>query len=115
MNNIVGKILRDKREWKQMEKRVSRLPEEYIFVYHKIQNYMWHFAADHNAGKEMINIFSDILELFEEGVVNKKSVLEITGEDVASFCDGLIQSSKTYIDNWRDKLNREIYEKVGKK
>lgn len=115
MNNILTKMLRDKREWKQLEKRVSQLPEDYIFVYHKIQNYMWYFVADHAAGKEMINVFSDILELFEEGVANEKSVLEITGEDVAFFCDELVRNSKTYIENWRDKLNREIYEKVGKK
>lgn len=35
-------------------------------------------------------ILSGVLELFEEGAAAGKDVLEITGTDVAAFCDGLL-------------------------
>lgn len=113
MNNFINKIIGDKREWKRMEARAKALPEEYNFVYHKIQNYMWNFAANHKAGEEMVAIFAELLVLFEEGSANGKRVLEITGKDVASFCDELLRNSKTYTENWRDKLNREINDQLG--
>lgn len=113
MSNLINKILGDKKEWKQMEARAKALPEEYDFVYHKIQNYMWNLAAGHSPGMEMIAIFKDLLDLFEEGAANGKHVLEVTGEDVAAFCDELLRNAKTYTENWREKLNREIKVKVG--
>lgn len=113
MKNIITKLIGDKKEWRQMEARAKALPEEYGFVYHKIQNYMWNFAAGHGAGEDMIEIFAGLLTLFEEGAANGKGVLEITGTDVAAFCDELLRNSETYTENWRNKLNREINDRIG--
>lgn len=115
MADFIKKLIGDKKEWKKMEARAHALPEEYDFVYHKIQNYMWNLAASHSAGEDMIAIFEDLLVLFEEGAANGKQVLEVTGEDVAAFCDELLRNAKTYTENWRDKLNREIADKLGKR
>ena len=41
MINIFRKMIGEKKEWKQMKRRAKALPEEYSFVYHKIQKYMW--------------------------------------------------------------------------
>ena len=43
-------------------------------------------------------LFSNIIEFFEEGVALGKGVLEVTGEDVAAFCDELIKNLKPYDD-----------------
>lgn len=115
MDNFLKKYFSDKKAWRLMEARAHALPEEYDFVYHKIQNYMWNFASGHSAGMDMIAIFEDLLVLFEEGTANGKSVLEVTGEDVAAFCDELLRNASTYTENWRDKLNRDIMTKLGKK
>lgn len=63
----------------------------------------------------MMKVHNDLVDLFESGVANGKSVLEITGDDVAGFCDELLLNCKTYTENHRDKLNREIHEKVRNK
>ena len=105
-------IIGDKKAWKQMEARAKALPEEYDFVYHKIQHYMWNYAA--GSGMDMVAIFEDLLNLFEEGAANGKRVLEITGENVAEFCDELLRNAKTYTENWREALNRDIMKKLGK-
>jgi DNA-binding ferritin-like protein (Dps family) len=40
--------------------------------------------------------------------------LDVTGKDVAAFCDELLRAARTYTEDWREKLNREIAAKFGK-
>lgn len=105
------RILQEKREYKQLEARAKALPEEYGFVYHKIQHYMWNYAA--GSGMDMMLVFTDLLDMFEEGAANGKRVLEVTGGDVAAFCDELLRNVKTYTGNWREALNCDIAKKLG--
>jgi DNA-binding ferritin-like protein (Dps family) len=108
----IPKIMREKREYKSHMVRVNKLPEDYRYVWGKIQSHMWMFAV--GSGMDMLKIHYDLLELFEQGVADGKSVLEITGDDVAGFCDELLKNAQTYTGNWREKLNREIHNKLRK-
>lgn len=118
MNNFfdtyfnIPKMVKSKREYKQHMARVEAMPEEYRYVFKKIQSHMWMFAA--GSGYDMMKLHYDLVELFEAGVADKKHVLEITGEDVAAFCDELLLSAQTYTETWRAQLNRDIQRKVGK-
>ena len=105
-------VKQEKRRYKQMEARAKALPKEYDFVYHKIQHYMFIHAGGDGMG--MIPIFADLLDLFEAGVADGKSVLEITGTDVAEFCDELLRNTKTWTADWHEALNRDIKRKLGK-
>ena len=109
----IKKMIEEKREYKQQMARVEAMPEDYKFVFKKIQSYMWMFTA--GAGYDMMEVHNDLVELFESGIANSKKVLEITGDDVAAFCEELLKNCKTYTENWRDKLNREIHEKIENK
>jgi DNA-binding ferritin-like protein (Dps family) len=73
---------------------------------------MWMFASGN--GYDMMRIHYDLIELFESGAAEGKHVLEITGEDVASFCDELLRNAKTYTEDWRESLNRDILKKFGR-
>lgn len=108
----IKKIIKSKREYKQQMARVEALPKDYQYVFKKIQSHMWMFAA--GSGYDMMKIHYDLIELFEAGVADGKHVLEITGEDVASFCDELLRSARTYTEDWRETLNRDILKKIGK-
>ena len=108
----IGKMIESKREYKRQMARVNALPEDYRYVFKKIQTHMWMFAA--GSGYDMLKIHYDLIELFESGAAEGKHVLEITGEDVASFCEELLRSAKTYTENWREQLNRDIQKHVGK-
>jgi DNA-binding ferritin-like protein (Dps family) len=99
-------VAQEKRKYKQMEARAKALPEEYRFVYQKIQHYMWSHAGGDGMG--MIPILADLLDLFEAGAADGKRVLEMTGADVASFCDELLHDAKTWTANWHEALNRDI-------
>ena len=43
-----------------------------------------------------------------------KGVLEITGSDVAAFCDDLIRDSKTYADIYQESVGQEVYKAIKK-
>lgn len=106
-------IKKDKREYKEYLERIKALPADYRFAFKKMTRYMWSFSGGGD-GYDMMKIQSDLLELFESAAVEKKNVIEITGEDVAAFCDELLQSAKTYTENRRDKLNRDILKELEK-
>lgn len=105
-------IKQDKFEYKQYEKRVKALPEDYRFVFEKITDYMWNYSGSSD-GYDMVAIHEGLLELFESGAAEGKKVLEVTGKDVAAFCDELLRNARTYIGDRREKLNNEIKKKLG--
>lgn len=84
-------IIQSKKEWREHIKRVKALPKDYQIVYKEIQKYL--FKVGSIELNESIDLLSGIVDFFEEGVSLGKSILEITGDDVASFCDDLIKES----------------------
>jgi DNA-binding ferritin-like protein (Dps family) len=63
---------------------------------------------------EGTGLLSGIVDLFEEGAASGKGVLEVTGSDVAAFCDDLIKDSKTYADIYQESVNQEVYKAIKK-
>ena len=107
----ISKIMEETRKHTEQMARIKALPEDYQFVFEKIQEYMWmHTGGD---GMDMLKIQYDLIDLFEEGAANGKHVLEITGEDVAGFCDELLRDAETWTKDWPQKLNRDIMNKFG--
>ncbi len=108
----IKKMIGDKKEYKMMMARVEALPEDYQFVFKKIQNYMWNFSAGN--GMDMLHIQYELIDLFEAGAAEGRPVLDITGEDVASFADELVTNAKTYFAKYREDLNESIKKELGK-
>ena len=105
-------IAQEKREFRQKQERVNALPEDYRYVYHHIQHYMWSHSG--GSGMDMMPILADLLDLFETGAAEGKPVLDVTGEDVAGFCDELLRNARTWTGKQREALNRDILHKLGK-
>lgn len=106
------KIMEGQREYKEQMARVKALPKDYRYVYEKAQEYMWmHSGGD---GMDMLQVQYDLIGLFEEGAADGRGVLEVTGEDVAAFCDNLLRSSgaKLWTEKWPEKLNSDIAKKI---
>ncbi len=110
MADFLTKILGDKKEWRGMEARARALPPDYRIVYAETQRYMWKFTAGN--GLDVVAVLKDLLGLFELGAADGKRALEVTGEDVAAFCDELLRSTRTYTEKWRQELNRDVLEKL---
>ncbi|HIS81268.1 MAG TPA: DUF1048 domain-containing protein [Candidatus Scatomonas merdavium] len=106
----LNKIIRSKQEYKRQLARIKALPEDYQYVFKEIQSHMWQFAS--GAGYDMMEIHYGLIELFEEGAAEGKNVLEVTGEDVAAFVDELLKNVRTYTEDWRNRLNQKIKNKI---
>lgn len=109
INTILGSI-DGKKEWKSMELRAKALPNDYQVVYSEIKKYIWK-----SSGISTIEPFKRILELFEENAAQGNKVLDITGDDVATFCDELVRGEKSYTQDWHVKLNKDIAKKLNNK
>ena len=53
-----------------------------------------------------------VLDLFEDSAAAGRSVLDVTGSDVAAFCDARL-SGTPYTDRWRATLNRDVAAKLA--
>ncbi|TYP71925.1 DNA-binding ferritin-like protein (Dps family) [Paenibacillus methanolicus] len=82
--------------------RVKALPHDYQIVYKEIQKYF--FKVGPVELTEGTGLLSGIVDLFEEGAAMRKGVLEVTGRDVAAFCDDLIKDSKTYAGLYQESV-----------
>jgi DNA-binding ferritin-like protein (Dps family) len=72
---------------------------------------MWKFAA--GDGYDMLQIQYELIDLFESGAASGKRVLDVTGNDVAAFCDELLRNARTYTEHWREALNHDITQRLG--
>ena len=108
LDTIIGSV-EDKKEWRAIEKRAKALPHDYSIAYEEIKHYLWK-----SSGITTIDAFRVLIDLFEESAANDRQVLEITGDDVAAFCDELVRGEKTYFEDLRKKLNNNIAKKLGK-
>ena len=92
--------------------RVKALPQDYRVVYKEIQKYL--FKVGPVELTEGTGLLSGIIDLFEEGAASGKGVLEVTGNDVAAFCDDLIKDSKTYADIYQESVDKEVAKAMKK-
>ena len=99
-------------KWRAHMARVKALPQDYQFVYKEIQNYL--FKVGPVELTDGTDLLSGIIDLFEEGAALGKGVLEVTGSDVAAFCDDLIKDSKTFADILQESVDQEVNKAMKK-
>jgi DNA-binding ferritin-like protein (Dps family) len=97
-------IIEGKRQWRAHMARVRALPPDYQIVYKEIQRYLFKVGATNLPDGRLL---SGIADFFEEGVAAGKGVLELTGNDVAAFCDDLINASRTHADSCQESISGE--------
>jgi DNA-binding ferritin-like protein (Dps family) len=108
----IKEIIEGKKAWRAHVKRVKALPQDYQIVYKEIQKYL--FKVGPIDLHEENGLLSEILNFFEEAAACGKDVLEVTGTDVASFCDALIGDSKTYADLYQEAVKQKVHHAMKK-
>lgn len=86
----IKEIIEEKKEWREHMARVKALPKDYQIVYKEIQKYI--FKVGTVEAKDSMDLLLGIVDFFEEGAALGKEVLEVTGSDVAAFCDDLMKN-----------------------
>jgi DNA-binding ferritin-like protein (Dps family) len=77
-------IIEGKKRWRAHMARIKALPPDYQIVYKEIQRYLFKVGPGGH-------LLSGIADFFEEGVAAGKGVSELIGNDVAAFCDDLVE------------------------
>jgi DNA-binding ferritin-like protein (Dps family) len=103
MNNVLTRMTAGKKEWKLMEARAAQLPADYRTVYSKMKSYMWPFTA--SDGMDVVAVLREVLDLFETEAAAGRKVIEVTGTDLAAFCDARLPKEGAYRINLRTHLN----------
>jgi DNA-binding ferritin-like protein (Dps family) len=94
-------IIEGKKQWRAHTARVRALPPDYQIVYKEMQRYLFKVGPiDLHDGP----LLPGIVDFFEEGVAAGKGVLQLIGDDVAAFCDGLVKDSPTYADVYQESI-----------
>ena len=114
MSNFWAKVTGEKKEWRSMEARADALPRDYRIVYSKIKPYLFRFTT--GDGMATVAVLKDVLAVFETSVAEGKAALDVTGEDVAAFCDERLRGvpSYSYVDKGRASLNRDVAKQLGR-
>ena len=105
------------KKWRAHMARVKALPQDYQIVYKEIQNYLFKVGPvelTDGTGYFSTDLLSGIIDLFEEGAALGKGVLEVTGRDVAAFCDDLIKDSKTFADILQESVDQDVKKSMKK-
>jgi DNA-binding ferritin-like protein (Dps family) len=92
-------IIEGKKQWRAHVARVKALPPDYQIVYQEMQRYLFKVGPI-----DLIDggLLPGIVDFFEEGAASGRGVLEVTGTDVAAFCDDLIKDSRTYAEIYQE-------------
>ena len=108
---ITGNDLR--REFKNFESRVKKLPADYQAAWEEINANLWSHA--NFTGRNLMPILNGVLGLLEETAAEGQSVQEVLGNDIKGFCSALAgeEGTKAYRDKWREQLNNNIAKKLG--
>lgn len=118
----IKQVIDGKKQWNELTKRSKSLPKDYQIVYKEIQKYISKVAPLDS--DQIIELYTGVIDLFEYGASVGKPVLEVTGEDVAVFCDDLLISAPDYEENITEYFQKislalvnskvDIFEKYGR-
>jgi len=98
----IKEVIAGKKKWREHMARVKALPQDYQVVYKEIQKYLFKVGGG--------SLLAGIVDFFEEGAAAGKGVLELIGTDVAAFCDGLVNSSRTDVDVYQEQERKAHHE-----
>jgi DNA-binding ferritin-like protein (Dps family) len=108
LEKLIG-TMEGKRAYRDYKRRVEALPKEYNIVMKEMQSYIWNCGSLDGS----LDLLYDLLALMETSAAEGKRVLDVTGEDVIAFCDGLIREWKG--DTWQDTMRKKYSSRIRRK
>lgn len=102
------------KEFIAFESRVKELPADYQAAWESIKTNLWPHSDF--SGRNLMPVFDGVLGLLEIAAADGQSVHEVLGDDIKGFCAALAgeEGAKSYRDKWREQLNHNIANKLGK-
>ncbi|VXB84682.1 conserved hypothetical protein [Arthrobacter sp. 9V] len=106
---LVTGSLEQKKQYKQAKARLDALPEPYLAVATAFNRYLTYYGGVTD-GDTMVQMISDLADLWERAAVDGIPVSEIVGGDPIEFAESFAQAygGKRWIDKERERLNKAI-------
>lgn len=109
MSNALSRMIGEKKEWRRMEARAAALPRDHRIVYSEMKSYLWRFTT--GDGMDIVAVLADVLADLEAAAADGRRALDVTGEDVAAYCDARLGGgapAERYVQKWRATLNQNV-------
>lgn len=108
MENILKKLVGDKKEYSEYKARLAKLPHDYAVAYAAIERYIYNFAA----GDGIMTVIYDGLGIFEQAAADNVPLKDVVGEDPVEFATELMNNypEQMWIVKQQNKLRRTIKE-----
>lgn len=106
MENLLKKMVGDKKRYREFKAEVAALPTPYKETFEALEKYMWNFAK----GDGFLQILEQILEIFQENAEQNVPVKNIIGNDPVKFCDEIMAQYPDAL--WLIKSQNKLREQV---
>ena len=119
LDSIIKTVIGDldeKRAYRGVMRRANALPKEYRYAFAKMRNYLYTvgYSGAGATGNVDLALFDGLIDLLEAGVAEHRTVPELTGGNVAAFCDELLRAYAPNEAPQKDRLNKTIREQIPK-
>jgi len=106
---LVTGSLEQKKQYKQSKARLDALPEPYHSVANAFNRYFMYYGGVTD-GDTIVQMFSDLADLWERAAIDGTPVSVIVGEDPIEFAESFAQAygGKRWIDKERARLNEAV-------
>lgn len=112
MENIIKKLVGDKKQYRAFKKAEHELPEPYRSTLEALEKYMWNFAK----GSGFMAVLEELLDIFQESAQQGIPVANIVGADPVAFCDEIMAQypDDLWLITYQNKLRQNIKEILDK-
>ena len=97
--------LEQKKQYKQAKARMDALPEPYLTAANAYNRYLMYYGGV-TEGDTIVQMFSDLADLWERAAADGTPVGDIVGDDPVEFAESFAQAygGKRWIDKERTRL-----------
>lgn len=107
MENLLKKLIGDKKQYREFKAQVAALPSPYRETFEAMEKYMWNFAK----GDGFMKVLNQILEMFQENAQDNVPIKNIIGDDPVQFCDEIMAQYPD--DLWLIKIQNKLRKEVS--
>ncbi|WP_449283691.1 DUF1048 domain-containing protein [Leucobacter sp.] len=103
--------LEQKKQYRQAKARLEALPEPYLTAASACNRYLTYYGGV-TEGDTIVQMFVDLVDLWERAAVDGTPVADIVGDDPVEFAESFAQAygGKRWLDKERERLTRAIDE-----
>lgn len=86
---FISKVIGPKRQWREYKGRGRQLPASYRTALDALERYLNYYGG---TGGDGIELYGDLIDLFEQSAANRTPIREVVGEDPVEFIETFVRN-----------------------